>query len=801
MPGESVTEWIDLADFTPGIHSGTRSFQTGLPESASDGVAQIRDTWGCVANPNGGLEAAPALVYEHELELEYAVGEGGENRVPGHPTGSRILAFGVTQATYYEQYTENASGDIDNPPDLVALLNQVQFIDDLDRLFFSAVARVFPLNDLSNYDGAYMNTAPTSSSVIGQWGLGNIVFVRSAMDADGNYDLAFPPVPNIWFQFSHRYGASWDTKTTSFPGLPGSGVPAGYSTGGGGGGTDPGPEVQWTQYAGYGNGGVFRAAYHQGRLVMTSATSAALTSGEPVRDTYVALSEGQDLYSDEKLDYYDVFDPGNSSVAGSQVVVDSGRPDQIGAMLSYNTNELWIVKARGGGVVVRDSMERPSVNRFPGVESTGAYPHEPVLVPGLGLVYGGVGGVFAWNGGNQSQQLSASIDGTFWLTPENVDRAWTDDVDLPRPRLPQTGCGKFSYQFPFIYAPNNWIMDIRTGGWFRLCPTRELASDAGLADPGHDLAYFDVSSSGQVYAAPDIQKKDDLVAWVRFNPKRGTDRFSWRSQPLARPLRGRKLIFRECNIVTSGYGTVDVTLIGIDGETETRSLTVAQDRPHLTILKFNMSAYDIELKLVSEADDGGAVPAAPLDTITVAQSEWTATSGDLGVWSADTSSNVVGAMSNEVAVIVVDSYPAGDPEPPAFTPVPADSDPGWTVTAFITDAVLPNDFGTLTDDSPTGTIDLVIVRYSIRESDETLLGYLYHQVNDQGEGSDYAQWWAFRPAGGALTDWVDVSLGDETFAITMTEAIAGHPIVAPTIHRLSLGYQESNSSNRQVAVV
>ena len=64
--GDGVTEWIDVADFTPGIHSGTRSFATGTPESATDGVAQVRDTWGCVANPNGGLEPAPAIAYRHE---------------------------------------------------------------------------------------------------------------------------------------------------------------------------------------------------------------------------------------------------------------------------------------------------------------------------------------------------------------------------------------------------------------------------------------------------------------------------------------------------------------------------------------------------------------------------------------------------------------------------------------------------------------------------------------------------------------------------------------------------------------
>ena len=71
--GDGVTEWIDVADFTPGIHSGTRSFATGTPESATDGVAQVRDTWGCVANPTGGLEPAP----EHPTAALSALGSAG----------------------------------------------------------------------------------------------------------------------------------------------------------------------------------------------------------------------------------------------------------------------------------------------------------------------------------------------------------------------------------------------------------------------------------------------------------------------------------------------------------------------------------------------------------------------------------------------------------------------------------------------------------------------------------------------------------------------------------------------------
>ena len=600
--GDGSLEWVEIADFTPGIHAGIRSIRTGEPEPAADGVAQITDTWGCVGNPNGGLEPAPKLVYEHEDSLVYAYDED-HTEIPEAPTGARILDMVVAQSTLHQDYTVDAEDELENPPDAVMLLAQQQYLDEGDSYYrVGFAARWYPLNDLTQNLSYADFLATDDVAAFKQWGHGHLVWVRSAMDEVGAYDLEFAPHANVVIQFMYREPTGAQARYIStgavFPnsvntmGLP----PAGYTDLPGDVAVSiPGPGQQWQPYAIYPRTPV-RMVYHQGRLLWSTPTN---RTGflDPYRDSIRPAADGEDLYSDEQLQYRPIFNPTFGDVK-SVVVVDSGRPDMIGAMLSVNTTELYIVKARGGGVIVRDSLERPSVNRYPGVESTGAYPHTPVLVPGLGLVYGGSGGVFSWAGGNQSKQLSASIDGAFWLTPENEERPYDDTPGTPRPRQPVSGTGRFAYLFPYIYAPNNWIMDVRTGGWFRLYPTREINENSG-----HDLAYFDVSGTGRVYAAPDIQPADSNVAWVRFNPNRGTNYYSWRSQPLSRPLKGRQLEFREVQMVLSGSGVVTVTLIALDGTETARNFSINSPRPQLVRRMYHTHAYDVEVRITSTAND------------------------------------------------------------------------------------------------------------------------------------------------------------------------------------------------------
>lgn len=346
--GDGVTEWIDVADFTPGIHSGTRSFATGTPESATDGVAQVRDTWGCVANPNGGLEPAPAIAYRHEDDLtkitvsghtptEFSYEDDPEETyapIPGAARGVRILDFAVVQQTFHEPYETDNDGFVSNPPDTVVLLAHQRYHKITpDRFANRLKAKTYPMNKL---DEAKEPTFAVEQLMddrvegIRFWGIGNIIAGRSAYDpGSGETDsLLYPHRARIALCMSYwdwpdgdpysdtgtpsPYGVQWVQITQQFP--PISGVfPAKYVA------SSP-----------------IRMVYHQNRIVYSIPTPKRPEDGFFVitRDTFGSANDDldldtfEDLFSDELLNYLAVYEMNsiNDWDSRNKVYVDSGRP-------------------------------------------------------------------------------------------------------------------------------------------------------------------------------------------------------------------------------------------------------------------------------------------------------------------------------------------------------------------------------------------------------------------------------------------------------------------------------------------
>ena len=181
-----------------------------------------------------------------------------------------------------------------------------------------------------------------------RWGTGNIEFYR-----DGGATPTTSPKLGLMVTFSHHDynpagGGGWKNTTRTRMGA--------------------------TLGSPYALADVpFRSAYHQQRNVFSVATPAY--GGTPTRDEFSGLLN-EDAYSDEQLRYSPVLaTPAINDT--DRVFLVGDRPDQIGAMLSVNTNELYIIKAHSGGMIVNGALERPSVNRYPGVESTGSFPIRP----------------------------------------------------------------------------------------------------------------------------------------------------------------------------------------------------------------------------------------------------------------------------------------------------------------------------------------------------------------------------------------------------------------------------------------
>jgi hypothetical protein len=576
-------QYIELSDFNAGIQSGIRGAATHTP--AADGAAELSHTWGCVANPNGGLEAAPRLSYTKVYDITVDGDGFGTTTVPtGAPATVKLHDFVVTPSTNSIAMVKTAMPNTyqTREPDMVMIAYQ-------KFLRFSAANSTtsgFVVADqnsdtITQYGNPSALVTLTFEEFI--WGVMSITPIHTGLVRATGAPDATQPAYNSWLGALSVYRDDATTVTFSARNF-----------------TWPGVTDDFTTYIAYPNTTVqpmntsgldpaIRSDFHQGRWVYTSPhTGNTAGSGFQVENygpfnQAVTPAVSPDALSDQKLVFYPI-----NNVSGTPGSLTWGMHynDGVGVMKSMNQNELFLITNAHGGVIIRDALETAQVTYYPGIESVGGYPNKGVVVPNLGLVYGTRGGVFAWNGGNQSVQLSKNLEGPFWVTSGGTSRTERDV---------RTSVGNFAYSHPYIFAPNNWIMDTRTGGWFRLHPTESQDST------GIDMSMFAIGSYGRIYGVQPYQRFSGANAGLMYNwfePTKGATKYSWRSQPLARAMRGRANEYREVNVVASGGGSIEVTLLGTGGITMSKTFSVNSDTPQMFKLDFDVDAFDIQIQFL-----------------------------------------------------------------------------------------------------------------------------------------------------------------------------------------------------------
>lgn len=143
------------------------------------------------------------------------------------------------------------------------------------------------------------------------------------------------------------------------------------------------------------------------------------------------------------------------------LLVGEEAPSGIGVLASLTADELFVVKHTGGGVLVRGDLDNPQVVKLPFIQSTGGLVSRGTPSP-LGFAYGTSAGVFVFTGGAQTEKLSNQIDGCLW-------DFWTKSAEEHPSAVNWIGSrGRFGFWHPFICVPNNWIMHTESGGWWRL---------------------------------------------------------------------------------------------------------------------------------------------------------------------------------------------------------------------------------------------------------------------------------------------------------------------------------------------
>jgi len=280
-----------------------------------------------------------------------------------------------------------------------------------------------------------------------------------------------------------------------------------------------------------------------------------------------------------------------------------------GTWSSVDANSLFLVKNSGGGVMLNGDIDRPTVQRLPGVPSVGGFANRGANTES-GYVYGSTSGVWIWAGGNTATNLAPQLHPTFWI-PED-ETVQPADSAQPGRQLGQL-VGSFGYRWPYLYAPNNWMMDLRSGGWWRYWPTPEQDDDRGV-----HFAFNEVDSLGNLWAFPAshldgsavdrpedddvslLYNENDYLIYRQFDLTNPTDYWSWKSQPLTRT-RSRYLSFKSVTIVASGVGRVTVELIGLNGVSQEVEFDLSSPKRSMMNRNMNVKATDAEVKITARA--------------------------------------------------------------------------------------------------------------------------------------------------------------------------------------------------------
>lgn len=569
----------------------------GGDEQAKDGTAQIDDTWGCVASPNGGLEPAPGVVIRHFTTLDEDRGlttTYTNNDIPGtvriHDIRVQPLWNGSMDGSNYVDHSLNV-GYI---PDAVMLAVEFFTNENVGPGSTDALAR--------NHTWWLCNQHEPSDTVIGRsnGGVGSytdqitpqfmwahVVTVYSSYGPTPNPELPGMPFAAWTYSLQYVVGATIpDASIASFVQYYGDPTSA----------TQPNATTYLeSSLPGWSWMTLYKMVSHNDRLVL----SAALIPPTGFTGHVTAWATGE-TKTDDTLFFHGINNV--QDVASTNLVqLTSDIIDGIGAITSGPANQLFIVRNHDGGLIISGSMENPTIDRYPGVEPTGGYVNNPCVTP-LGVVYGTASGVFAWPGGDHATQLSKGLEGGFWFTQmqwRGGDPITTfTNLQGREHRQPHTSCGTFAYRHPFIYCPNNYIFDIRTGGWFRIIQPETTATSPTDPRSGITFGHWAVGYQGVVYGAQtevrrSLRTGDDLnadVAFYGFDPAGWADEWIWTSQPLVRG-RNRILKVREVDLVASGIGTIDVTVTGINGATQTTTYTVNGELQMIR-KNFNVDAYD-----------------------------------------------------------------------------------------------------------------------------------------------------------------------------------------------------------------
>jgi hypothetical protein len=296
---------------------------------------------------------------------------------------------------------------------------------------------------------------------------------------------------------------------------------------------------------------------HQSRILIYSSTNYTW----PIGGTF---------FTNENLNFTD---PPNSAVLGDQqTVLAAEEPFGYGTGGSISAGEFFIIKKRGGGLVVTGDIFSPNVTILPGVQSTGNIVGQGASTP-AGFVYCSFdNGAWVWSGGSTSSKISQNLDDGFFLPPEYSSGMKSNNY------------GFYVNSFgDKVYFSNNWLWDTRTGGWWPYYPRK--------AQGGADLFWVQPVNGNYIYAAQLSFTHPNLDFMYRFDPATSAQTYQWQSLPFRTTDRDHRADIREIVIrascSTNQTNPFTVTILDQNATVATLTTTDTVVGPGPQLIRFN----------------------------------------------------------------------------------------------------------------------------------------------------------------------------------------------------------------------
>ncbi len=289
-------------------------------------------------------------------------------------------------------------------------------------------------------------------------------------------------------------------------------------------------------------------------------------------------------------------DPPNSETYPAvtpSVIFAAEQPFGYGAVGSISAGELFMVKCRGGGLIIQGDINNPTVTFLPGVRPTGvvfgrADSNES------GLFYcTQTDGCHIWTGGSTSQKISNQLDDNFFVASNIVPSRYFNYF-----------CKRWDR---YMLVSNNWLYDQQTGSWWRML-------DPSVASL---FAYDEAFSINQFYGAINQVTDDTTVAFFKFDKTVPASSYRWRSLPIRisenRLVDLRQVVVRASNPY-GGAGNATIQAYGVDDDGNVIDFDLitinlaAMTRPQMFRINGDVKSEDLTVGVTVTAPTGQPAP-------------------------------------------------------------------------------------------------------------------------------------------------------------------------------------------------